>query len=377
MKNKNLRDKVAFIIGTRAELIKSFPIMLELQRQKKDYYFIHTGQHALGNLCEVFSVKKPDFVLSSEPKGESKFWSKINPVSVLWMPFMILKVRNILRKLKDVGYVVYHGDTMTTTSASIGSSRLLNWNKNYQNVHLEGGLRSESWKEPFPEEISRKIADYFSDIILAVSERSLKNVKHYERKGKKIYLTGNSVVDSIYYSYELAKKKKIKPYSNERYAIITLHRHENINNEKRMKNIAEILSSLKIKSFFALHQNTQRQFEKFGLLKKIKQNKKIIILPSQDYVSFTMQMKNASLIICDGGSMQEESLVFGVPCVLLRNTTERQEGLDSNFQSLVGTEVDLAKKEIEKYLSPNFKIKHFKNPYGERGVSKRVVEILK
>lgn len=374
--NKNNRAKIAFIIGTRAELIKSFPIMLELQKQKKDYYFIHTGQHSLGNLCDVFSVKRPDFVLSTEPEKGSKFWSKINFSSLTWMPYIALKVKRLLKRLPDVGFVVYHGDTMTTTAAAVGSSKLLNWNKKYKNVHLEGGLRSENLIEPFPEEVSRKIADYFSDIILAVSERSCKNVSQY--KNKEICLTGNSVIDSIHYSYGLAKKRKVKKLFEKDFAIISIHRHENINNRKRMENIVEVLSSLQIKTFWALHENTKKQLEKFDLMKKISKNKNIEIIPPQDYVSFTMQMKNAKLILCDGGSMQEESLVFHVPCVLFRKNTERQEGLESNFQSLVGVEVDLAKKEINKYLSAEFKVKKFENPYGEVGVSKKIIaELLK
>lgn len=367
--------KIAFVIGTRAELIKSFPIMLELQKNKQDYYFIHTGQHSLGNLCDTFSVKRPDIILSKEPSRESKFWSKINHVSIFWMLSTILKVKKTLSNLKDVDYVVYHGDTMTTTASAIGSSRLLNWNKKYKNVHLEGGLRSESNKEPFPEELSRKIADYFSDIILAVSKRACENVSHYKKKT--VCLTGNSVIDSIDYSYKLAKKRKVKQYSKEKYALISVHRHENINNYQRMKGIVEILSSLKIKSFWTLHENTKKQLEKFDLLKEIKKNKNINVIPPEDYVSFTMQIKNSSLIICDGGSMQEESLVFHIPCILLRNKTERQEGLESNFQSLVGTDVSLAKKEIEKYTSENFKIKRFNNPYGPVGVSKMILKILR
>ncbi len=370
------KKKIAFIIGTRAELIKSFPIMLELQKQKKDYYFIHSGQHSLGNLCETFGVKKPDFILSKEPKKESKFWSKINPISIFWLFSTIFKTRRLLRRLKDIKYVVYHGDTMTTAATAVGSSKLLNLSKEYKNVHLEGGLRSESLREPFPEEISRKIADHFSDIILTVSKRSCENVKKYRNK-KAICLTGNSVIDSIDYAYNLAKAKKINPLSKEKFGLISIHRHENINNKKRMQNIVEILSSIKFQCFWTMHENTKKQLEKFGLLETVKENKNIKIIPTQDYVSFTMQIKNSSLIICDGGSMQEESLVFSIPCVLLRKNTERQEGLESNFQALVGVDINLGKQKIKEFSEDKFKIKDFKNPYGSPGVSKKVLRILK
>ncbi len=367
--------KIAIAIGTRAELIKTFPIMLELQKKKIPYYFIHTGQHNLQDLCEKFKVKKPDVVLTKESDKESKFWSKINNKSIIWNFQIIFKIRKELKKLHYLKYVLYHGDTMSTASVSIGSSKFLNPKKKYKNVHLEAGLRSENLREPFPEEISRIIAGKFSDILFAVSERSKNNLKKYWKK-KEVIKVGNSVVDSIHIAYEMAEKNKEKPFSKKRFALISIHRHENITNKKRLEIIVEILSSLEIPSYFALHENTKKNLIKFNLLKKLKQNKNIKIIPTQEYSKFIYQIKHASLIICDGGSIQEESLIFKTPCIILRKNTERQEGLESNFQSLVGIDTNKAKKEIKKYLSKDFKIKKFKNPYGEKGVSKKIVEVL-
>lgn len=371
-----INPRIAIIIGTRAELIKTFPVMQELQNQKIPYFFIHTGQHNLQDLCEKFGVKKPEVVLTEESNEESKFWSKINKVSILWNLRIILKVKKELKKLKNLKYVLYHGDTMTTASASIGSSRLLNPFKKYKNVHLEAGLRSENYFEPFPEEISRIIAGKFSDILLAVSVRSKNNLKKYWDK-KQVLHIGNSVVDSIHYSYEMAKKNKEKPFSKKKFALISIHRHENIINKNRLNAIVEILSSLKIPSYFALHQNTEKFLINFGLFDKLKQNKHIKIIPTQEYSKFVFQIKHAAVVICDGGSLQEESLIFHTPCILLRKATERQEGLDSNFQYLAELNVEKAKEKINKYLSKEFKVKKFKNPYGEKGVSKKIVEILK
>lgn len=375
MENENLKKyKIAFVIGTRAELIKTFPVMLELQKRKIPYYFIHTGQHSLGDFCEKFGVKRPDIVLTKEPKTSSKFNTKKIKAG-LWNISIIFKVRKELRKLANLRYVLYHGDTMTTLSAAIGSSKLLNLKKKYSNVHLEGGLRSETVREPFPEEISRKIADYFSDVILAVSPRAMNNVKGYKKK--KIVLTGNSVIDSIHSALEIAKKNKIKVISDDKFALITIHRHENINNKKRIEKIIEIMEDLPIKGYFMIHDNTKKQIEKFGLMQKLKQNKNIILTKPKDYVYFVYQMSKCNLIICDGGSMQEESLVFHKPCIILRNATERQEGLDSNFQFLSKLDVEKTKEKIKEYLSKDFKVKKFVNPYGNKGVSKKVVEVLK
>jgi UDP-N-acetylglucosamine 2-epimerase (non-hydrolysing) len=366
--------KIAFVIGTRAELIKTFPIMKELEKRKIPYYFIHTGQHSLGDLCEKFGIKKPDVILTEEPVRSSKFNTK-KIKALMWNLTIIFKIRKELKKLSNLKYVLYHGDTMTTLSAAVGSSGLFNLKKKYFNVHLEGGLRSENLREPFPEEISRKVADYFSDVILAVSPRSINNIKNYRKK--KIILTGNSVIDSIHYALKIAEENKVKLISDERFALITIHRHENINNRQRMTKIVDILEELPIKSYFMVHDNTQKQLEKFGLLEKLKKNKKIILTEPKDYVYFVYQMSKCSLIICDGGSMQEESLVFHKPCIILRKSTERQEGLDSNFQFLSKLDVQKTKDKIKEYLSPKFEVKKFKNPYGEKGVSKKIAEVLK
>ena len=365
-------SKIAIVIGTRAELIKTFPVMQELESRNVPYYFIHTGQHSLKDLCEVFEVNNPDIVLTEEPEKSSKFNSKESK-AILWNLKLIKKIKEELKSLKSLKYVLYHGDTMTTATTSIASSKLLNPLKKYKNVHLEGGLRSWDIFEPFPEEISRRIAGRFSDISFAPSEQSKKNMK---RRQKKVIVSGNTIVDSAHYALKLAKDKKEKPLSKNKFALITVHRHENLKNKERMKKIIEILNSLEIDSYFPIHDNTLHKLKEFGLLEKLKENKKIHLIEPMNYVSFIYQMSKCSLIVCDGGSMQEESLIFQKPCVILRKSTERPEGLESNFQHLSKLNVKETKEKIKEYLSPKFNINKFKNPYGEKGLTKKIVEEL-
>ncbi len=366
--------KIAIILGTRAELIKTFPVMLELQRKKIPYYFIHTGQHNLQDLCEKFGVRKPDLVITKESVKSSKFNSK-QLKAIMWNLGLLFKIKKSLKSLGNLKYVLYHGDTMTTFTASLASSRLFNPFKRYKNVHLEAGLRSFDLFEPFPEEISRRVAGMFSDILFAPSALAKWHLRN--KKGKKIVLVGNTIVDSAIESLKISKKKKVKILSKKKFALITVHRHENLKSYERMKKIVEILSSLEIPSFFAMHDNTAYKLKQFNLYKKLLQNKNIKMMPAMDYPSFIYQMSKCSLIICDGGSMQEESLIFSKPCIILRNSTERQEGLETNFQYLSKLDVEKTKEKIKEYLSPKFKIKKFKNPYGEKGVSKKIVGVLK
>lgn len=363
--------KIAIVIGTRAELIKIFPVMLELQRKKVHYFFIHTGQHNLKDLCKKLEVKKPDVVLSEESSKSSKFNSK-ETKAILWNLSLIFKIRKEVKKLKNLKYILYHGDTMTTATVSIATSKILNPFKKYKNVHLEAGLRSFNNFEPFPEEISRRIVGRFSDILFTVSDVAEKNLKKHSNK--QIIKTGNTILDSVDITL---KKAKIKKLSEKKFALITIHRHENLKSKKRMEKIVEILSGLKIPSFFAMHDNTLEKIKKFGLYGKLIKNKNIKIISPIDYPEFIYQMSKCSLIICDGGSMQEESLIFKKPCIILRMATERPEGLKSNFQFLSKLDVKKTKEKIKEYLNPKFKVEDFKNPYGEIGLSKKIVEILR
>ena len=372
MKSKNA--EIAIIIGTRAELIKTFPIMLELKKQNIPYYFIHTGQHGLKDLCEKFSIKQPDVILTREPEGGSKFYAKASK-ALFWNFSLIFKIRRKLRELKNLKYVLYHGDTMSTASAALASSKLLNPFKKYKNVHLEAGLRSENYFEPFPEEISRIIAGKFSDILLAASPRSMNNLKKYRNK-KKIILTGNTILDSANFAYKRAIQRKIKPLSKERFALISIHRHENIKSKERLEKIVEILQTLDMPSFFALHDNTKKMLIKYGLYEKLRSNRGIILTEPLDYVSYIYQISKCSLIICDGGSLQEESLIFKKPCIILRKATERQEGLETNFQFLSKLDVDKTIEKIKEYSSPQFRVREFDNPYGKKGLSRKIIEKL-
>jgi UDP-N-acetylglucosamine 2-epimerase (non-hydrolysing) len=365
--------EIAIVIGTRAEFIKTFPVMRELQRRKVPYYFIHTGQHNLGELCKIFSVKNPDVILTKEPKKSSKFNSRQGK-AILWNIKLVGRIRKELKTLKKLKYVLYHGDTMTTATASIASSKLLNPFKKYKNVHLEAGLRSWDNFEPFPEEISRRIAGRFSDLLFAPSINSEKNLRKLRKK--KILVYGNTIVDSAHYALALAKKKRIKPLNKKKFVLVTVHRHENLKNRGRMEKIVDILLSVEVPTYFAAHDNTLKKLEEFGLLKKLRENKNIKLIRPVDYINFIYQISKCSLIICDGGSMQEESLIFGKPCVILRNSTERPEGLETNFQFLTKLDVGKSKDKIKEYLSKDFKIEKYDNPYGKKGLSKKIVDVL-
>jgi UDP-N-acetylglucosamine 2-epimerase len=368
--------KIAFVIGTQAELIKCVPLMIELKKRNEDYWFIHTGQHSLEKACDAFQIKKPDYVLSKQPKRGTKLGSDKGIKSWKWYLKMIFKVRRIIRRLKP-SYVIYHGDTISTGSAAVGSSWILNPFKRWKTVHLEAGLRSGSFLEPFPEEIVRQTADRLSDVLLAVSDLSVRNLKK-ERwffVWGKIYNVGNTILDSAKINYERSKKEFKK--SKEEFALINLHRHENLKSLERMKKCIEIIKSIKIKAVWPLHDNTRETLIRYGLMEELKKQKNLKLGPLESYEKFIFLLSNCKYLIVDGGSIQEESLIFKKPCLLLRKKTERQEGLGSGINFLTKLNVEYSKKIINRIENGKINIKNFKNPYGKPGVSKRILDILK
>lgn len=365
-----MMNKIAIIIGTKAELIKCMPIMLELQKRKKEYWFIHTGQHPVADACKEFGVKQPDYILSEEPKKSTKFWSKINSNSISWCLKMVYRIRKTVRELSPA-YVLYHGDTMSTAVAAMASSGLLNPGKEWKNVHLEAGLRSGTLREPFPEEISRQMSDRFSDILLAVSKLTENNLVKQFKDKKEIYRVGNTILDSSWVAYDRAKMKFKK--EKEDYVLINIHRHEHLNSKENLSNIVETINSIKTRGIWPLHDNTEKFLRKYDLFDKIDTDK-IEIVPLKSYEEFIFLLANAKYLIADGGSIQEESLVFGKLCLILRNVTERQEGLDVGINFLT-MDVDEAKGIIYE-MENGMDIPEFENPYGERGVSEVIVELL-
>jgi UDP-N-acetylglucosamine 2-epimerase (non-hydrolysing) len=359
---------IAIVLGTKAELIKTMPLIKELDRRGIDYKFIHTGQHSLGELCEDFDIRKPDIVLYEPPKLSSRFMVKTHK-AVFWGLSLVPKIRKTLNKIKP-DYVLYHGDTLSTAAAAIASSSLFG-SKKWLNGHLEAGLRSGNMFEPFPEEISRRIADGCSDLLFAPSKLSMKNLKHLRGK---TYVTGNTIIGSVIECIKIAKRRKLQVIKG-KYVVVNVHRHENIKSKARMEKIYEIIKAVGFPIIWPIHDNTKKQMIEFGLWDKFNQLN-IKFSPLVKYIEFIWMINNSKYIITDGGSIQEESLVLKKPCVLLRERTERQEGLNTGLNFLTKLDLNYSKKVIKRIEASEVKVKNFVNPYGDENASKKIVEIL-
>jgi UDP-N-acetylglucosamine 2-epimerase (non-hydrolysing) len=316
--------RIHIVIGTKAQLIKMAPIMVELENKKTPYNYIYTGQHRLtmNELQENFNIKKPDINLHEGKDITGIFQSVFWIIKICFKT--LFKKEKILGKTTKNDILLTHGDTFSTVlGALIGKIARINV------AHVESGLRSFKLFAPFPEEINRLITFRLSNIYFCAGEWAINNLKKY--KGEKINTEFNTLYDSLQLAIKNSKKIQIKiPTSI--YAVVSIHRFENIFNTKRLKEIVETLSEISkdIKLLFILHEPTKIRLEKTGLINNLKKNANIELRPRYDYFKFTKLLHFSKFVITDGGSNQEECFYLGKPCLLMREATERTEGLNKN-----------------------------------------------
>ncbi len=315
---------IHIVIGTKAQLIKMAPVMKELSLRGTDYNYISTGQHkeTIEDILDNFKIKKPDIHLYSGKDITSVLSMIVWSLRILTLS--LLKRKIIFRNDKR-GIVLVHGDTLSTV---IGA--LMGKLSGLKVGHVESGLRSFDIFQPFPEEIFRKITFRLSDIMFCPGEWAVNNLMKY--RGKKINTHLNTLYDSLNYaapSIELINDVQIP---QDKFAVVTLHRFENVKNKEMLTKVIELLGSVskKIRLIFILHNITEKKLIRYGLMEKLRNDPCIELRKRYDYFRFIKLMKNAEFVISDGGSNQEECSYLKKPVLLFRNVTERNEGLGQN-----------------------------------------------
>ncbi|BBL45439.1 UDP-N-acetylglucosamine 2-epimerase [Nanobdella aerobiophila] len=354
---------IKVIIGTRAELIKMIPLIIECK--DLEYEVLFTGQHDVDYILEKFDIKdKINYKYIIKPRKGFELNTREAIRFGIKTSFII---KNTLNK-DDI--IIVHGDTIATFSGSFAG-----FLKRIKTVHIEAGLRSWDPFEPFPEEIIRNIADYFSNILFPVSKASYINIKKQFPWKKDIYNVGNTINDSALLAYNLGKDINIP---DEEYGLISIHRHENLKSKLRMAKIIKIIAetSKKIKLIMPLYDNTKKALEKYELLKYLENNKNIEIINPTDYITFIRYLSKSRILLTDGGSIQEESIIFRIPSILLRMKTERTEGLYTGINYLSKLNIKETMKKINEFLEERYN-KNYENPYGKPGVSKKIIKIIK
>ena len=314
-------------IGTKAQFIKMAPILQEILKRGKSFNLIDSGQHAglTGELLRQFGIGEPDVVLRLERSNiktvpQALAWSIRHFFYILFTPRRNL--RRIFRNEK--GVCLIHGDTLTTLISLLYAKRC-----GISVAHVEAGLRSFRLLDPFPEEIIRRIATSWSDLLFAPSDWAFENLKKMGYGTKAINIGANTGEDAIRYALG-------QPGEGSRperpYVLAAIHRFETIYSHSRLSMVVEFLERIarERKVIFVLHDPTRQQLHRFGLLPRISEHKGITLSPLLPYLEFVRLLAHADFVMTDGGSIQEECHYLNKPCMVLRSRTERIEGLGEN-----------------------------------------------
>ncbi len=352
---------VAIILGTRPEIIKMSPVIRECEQRGMDYFILHTGQHYSYNMDRVFfeQLKLPEAKYNLEA-GSGTHGEQTGK--------MLAGIEKVLMEEKpDV--VLVQGDTNTVLAGVLAAAKL-----HIKVGHVEAGLRS--FDRRMPEEINRVLADHCSDYLFAPTERSREALLSEGISEKRIYVTGNTIVDAVFQNRKLAEEKNTLPdlgIEHGNYFLVTAHRQENVDDPARFAGIIRGLEELG-KEFdtpvvYPIHPRSKMRLQEFG----IKTNGNMRFIDPVDYLDFLNLEKGARLVLTDSGGVQEETCILGVPCVTLRDNTERPETIDVGSNVLAGTDpekiVEIARKMLVKG-------KGWKNPFGDGKAAEKITDIL-
>ena len=357
--------KVMTIFGTRPEAIKMAPLVKELEKRKEiESIVCVTAQHRemLDQVLKVFNIK-PDYDLNIMKQGQtlSEITSRV-----------LLGLEEVIKEVKP-NIILVHGDTTTTFAGTLAAF--------YNNVdigHVEAGLRTWNKYSPFPEEMNRQMVDCMTDMYFAPTEVSKNNLLIQGINEEKIYITGNTAIDAMKYTVNDNYYNEIFDWvSEDKLILLTAHRRENLgepmrNIFKAIKRILEEYSDIKV--IYPIHLNPKvREVanEIFGGIERIK------IIEPLGVFDFHNFIKKSYLILTDSGGIQEEAPSLGKPVLVLRDTTERPEGIKAGTLKLIGTDEKKVYKEIKKLLddkSEYEKMSKANNPYGDGFASKKIVD---
>ncbi len=323
-----MAKNIYFFIGTEAELIKVFPVIIECQKKGAVCNIIASGQNDIANsrIMKFISLNGKFVELSKE--------ESITKSAVGLLKWFAATRRNAVGMitsnfneddLKGEALIV-HGDTVSTMMGAMIGRKL-----GMCICHVEAGLRSHNLLNPFPEEIDRLVTSRLARVHFAPGSEPTGNLKKV--KGKVVNTEYNTILDSLMYSQKIEiATEAVKDILDEDYFVFVMHRQENL-----MKNefVGQVIAQIekfaqKRKCVLILHKITENKLKELNILSRLEASGNFILLPRIDYFDFMKLLYNSQYVITDGGSNQEELHYMGKPCLIMRKTTERQEGIGSN-----------------------------------------------
>ena len=359
--------RVMTIFGTRPEAIKMAPLVKELKsRENIECIVCVTAQHRqmLDQVLEVFNIK-PDYDLNIMQTGQTL--SDITSKALKGLEQIIKEVK------PDI--VLVHGDTTTTFAGALAAF--------YNQVdigHVEAGLRTWNKYSPYPEEMNRQMVGVMADMHFAPTENSKNSLLKEGKKPETIYVTGNTAIDALSTTVDSNYTNPIFEWvGNDRLILLTAHRRENLGEPMRhmfraIKRVVQEFDDVKV--IYPVHLNPKVRTIASEILGN---NDKIKLIDPLEVIDFHNFMNKAYIILTDSGGIQEEAPSLGKPVLVLRDTTERPEGIQAGTLKLAGTREDTIYELIKELLtnkSSYEKMSKAVNPYGDGTASKRIVDAI-
>ncbi|RGV55347.1 UDP-N-acetylglucosamine 2-epimerase (non-hydrolyzing) [Bacteroides intestinalis] len=380
--------KVMLVFGTRPEAIKMAPLVKEFQKQSErvETVVCVTGQHRemLDQVLEIFDIK-PDYDLNIMKQGQDLYDVTAR---------VLTGMRDVLKEAQpDV--VLVHGDTTTSTASALAAF--------YQQIpvaHIEAGLRTHNIYSPWPEEMNRLITGRIATYHFSPTPLSRQNLLDEGVKTEQIHVTGNTVIDALYWVVEKIKSNKAmdnelesvlskagydvnRLNNGKKLVLITGHRRENFGNGfinmcTAINDLTEKYPNVDFVYPMHLNPNVRKPIhEVFG--EDLSDLGNMFFIEPLEYLSFVYLMEKSTIVLTDSGGIQEEAPGLGKPVLVMRDTTERPEALDAGTVKLVGTDYDKIVSEVSSLIDDETayeKMSKAVNPYGDGLACRRIVEII-
>jgi UDP-N-acetylglucosamine 2-epimerase (non-hydrolysing) len=346
--------------------MKIAPIHREMSKYPElNPLLVHTGQHYDEKMSKLFFqdllLPEPDIYLGIGSGTHTEQSARI-----------MLAFEKVIEKEKpDLVLVV--GDVNSTAACSLVAAKM-----HTKIAHVEAGLRS--FDRTMPEEINRMVTDALSDFLFVTEKSGLDNLRNEGIPDKKVFFTGNVMIDSLAFFLEKAKESIILSdlqLNGSSFALVTLHRPSNVDVKENLENLFHTFSVVgkDMKIVFPMHPRTKKMIEKFNLGTYVSSIKNLIITDPIGYLDFMQLMQNARLILTDSGGIQEETTYLGIPCITIRENTERPVTVEIGTNVIVGPNPDLIIEETEKIISGNGKKGQIPELWDGKA-AERIVKIL-
>lgn len=322
--------KIDLIVGARPNYMKAAPIYRALQKYPEEFQcrIVHTGQHYDSQMYHIFfqelELPEPEIYLKV---GSGLHGEQTGNV-------MIRYEEVVLENKADLTLVV--GDVNSTMACSLVAVKL-----HAKVGHVEAGLRSRDWS--MPEEVNRVVTDSVADLLFTTSKDADENLKNEGIPAKKIYFVGNTMIDSLNYYLPRVDSLPVLESLNlesRNFVLITIHRPSNVDRTDVFRGLFEALGEIqkRLPVVFPIHPRSRKMMDEFGLNKSLSCLQNLKIIDPLGYLDFLKLQKEAALVLTDSGGIQEETTVLGVPCLTLRDNTERPVTIIEGTNDLVGSD---------------------------------------